>query len=132
MGAACRQAAAGERLRREILDALLHRGRFLRGNVGLSDFSDAAVRDPAVVALASKCATGLIRRIPTQQLQPATISATLADGRIIEERQPHMRGGAHEPLARADIEAKFALKRQARRVGRRAHERCARIAAHAV
>jgi hypothetical protein len=28
---------------------------------------------------------------------------------VIEERQPHMRGGAHEPLARADIEDKFRL-----------------------
>jgi hypothetical protein len=33
----------------------------------------------------------------------------LADGRVIEERQPHMRGGAHEPLTRGDIEEKFAL-----------------------
>jgi hypothetical protein len=33
----------------------------------------------------------------------------LADGRVIEERQPHMRGGAHEPLKRQDIEDKFAL-----------------------
>ena len=37
------------------------------------------------------------------------IRATLADGRMIEERQPHMRGGAHEPLTRADIEEKFSL-----------------------
>jgi len=28
---------------------------------------------------------------------------------VIEERQPHMRGGAHEPLTRADIEEKFVL-----------------------
>ena len=28
---------------------------------------------------------------------------------VIEERQPHLRGGAHEPLTRADIEEKFAL-----------------------
>jgi hypothetical protein len=28
---------------------------------------------------------------------------------VIEERQPHFRGGAHEPLTRADIEEKFAL-----------------------
>ena len=27
---------------------------FVRGNVGLADFTDAAVRDPAVVALAAK------------------------------------------------------------------------------
>jgi hypothetical protein len=25
----------------------------------------------------------------------------------LEERQPHIRGGAHEPLSRAEIEAKF-------------------------
>ena len=27
----------------------------------------------------------------------------------MEERQPHLRGGAHEPLTRADIEEKFML-----------------------
>jgi hypothetical protein len=37
------------------------------------------------------------------------IRATLRDGRVIEERQPHMRGGAHEPLTRQDIEDKFVL-----------------------
>ncbi len=31
------------------------------------------------------------------------------DGSVIEERQPHMRGGAHEPLTRADIDDKFIL-----------------------
>jgi hypothetical protein len=33
----------------------------------------------------------------------------LRDGRVIEERQPHMRGGAREPLTRRDIEEKFTL-----------------------
>ena len=33
----------------------------------------------------------------------------LNDGRVVEERQPHFRGGAHEPLTRADLEEKFAL-----------------------
>ena len=37
------------------------------------------------------------------------IRATLRDGSVIEERQPHMRGGAHEPLSRSDIEEKFLL-----------------------
>ena len=31
---------------------------------------------------------------------------------MIEERQPHLRGGAHEPLTRRDIEEKFALNAQ--------------------
>jgi hypothetical protein len=33
----------------------------------------------------------------------------LHDGRVFEERQPHMRGGAQEPLTRAEIEQKFAM-----------------------
>ena len=33
----------------------------------------------------------------------------LNDGRVVEERQPHFRGGVQEPLTRADIEEKFAL-----------------------
>ena len=37
------------------------------------------------------------------------IRAMLNDGSVIEERQGHMRGGAAEPLTRADIEEKFAL-----------------------
>jgi hypothetical protein len=28
---------------------------------------------------------------------------------VIEERQAHLRGGAHEPLSRADLEEKFVL-----------------------
>jgi hypothetical protein len=28
---------------------------------------------------------------------------------VVEERQPYMRGGAHEPLSRQDIEDKFML-----------------------
>ena len=34
---------------------------------------------------------------------------TLSDGSVIEETQPHFRGGAKEPLTRADIEGKFML-----------------------
>ena len=32
---------------------------------------------------------------------------TRKDGRVFEERQPHIRGGVHEPLSREDIEQKF-------------------------
>jgi hypothetical protein len=37
------------------------------------------------------------------------IRAVLNDGRVVEERQPHMRGGAHEPLTSTDIADKFVL-----------------------
>jgi len=35
------------------------------------------------------------------------VKMTLKDGRVFEERQPHIRGGVHEPLSREDIEQKF-------------------------
>ena len=37
------------------------------------------------------------------------IRAVLNDGSVVEERQPHFRGGAKEPLTRTDIEEKFLL-----------------------
>ena len=82
---------------------------FIRGNVGLSDFTDAAVQEPAVVALAQKVRYRIDPDNPYPNNFTGHIRATLRDGSVIEERQPHMRGGAHEPLTRHDIEEKFAL-----------------------
>jgi 2-methylcitrate dehydratase PrpD len=82
---------------------------FVRGNVGLSDFTDAAVRDPAVVALAGKVRYRVDPDNPYPNNFTGHIRLTLHDGSVIEERQPHMRGGAHEPLSRTDIEDKFIL-----------------------
>jgi 2-methylcitrate dehydratase PrpD len=82
---------------------------FLRGNVGLDDFTDAAVQDPRAVALASKVRYRIDPQNPYPDNFTGHIRAVLADGRVIEERQPHLRGGAHEPLTRADVEQKFML-----------------------
>jgi 2-methylcitrate dehydratase PrpD len=81
----------------------------VRGNVGLGDFSDAAVHDGAVLALAGKVRYRIDPNNPYPKSFTGHIRATLTDGRVIEERQPHMRGGAQEPLTRADIEEKFVL-----------------------
>jgi 2-methylcitrate dehydratase PrpD len=82
---------------------------FVRGNVGLESFTDAAVRDPAVLAVAGKVRYVVDPNNPYPDNFTGHIRAELVDGRVIEERQPHMRGGAHEPLTRADIAEKFAL-----------------------
>jgi 2-methylcitrate dehydratase PrpD len=82
---------------------------FVRGNVGLSDFSDAAVRDPAVLALAAKVRYQIDPKNPYPKNFTGQIRATLRDGSVIEERQPYMRGGTHEPLTRKDVEEKFML-----------------------
>jgi 2-methylcitrate dehydratase PrpD len=82
---------------------------FVHGNVGLDAFTDDAVKEAAVLALAGKVRYRIDPDNPYPKNFTGHIRATLADGRVIEERQPHMRGGAHEPLTRADIEEKFLL-----------------------
>ncbi len=82
---------------------------FVRGNVGLGDFTDAAVKDPAVRAVAAKVRYVIDPDNPYPNNFTGHIRAVMRDGSVIEERQPHMRGGAHEPLTRRDIEDKFVL-----------------------
>ena len=82
---------------------------FVRGHVGLGDFTDAAVKDPAVLAIAAKVRYVIDPDNPYPNNFTGHIRAVMQDGSVIEERQPHMRGGAHEPLTRQDIEDKFAL-----------------------
>jgi 2-methylcitrate dehydratase PrpD len=82
---------------------------FLRGNVGLSDFTDAAVRDAKVIALAQKVRFRIDPQNPYPKNFTGHIRATLRDGSVVEERQPYLRGGAQAPLTRADIEDKFLL-----------------------
>jgi len=82
---------------------------FIRGNVGLSDFTDEKVQDKAVLALAGKVRYRIDPGNPYPKNFTGHIRVALRDGSVVEERQPHMRGGAHEPLTRADIEDKFAI-----------------------
>jgi 2-methylcitrate dehydratase PrpD len=81
----------------------------VRGDVGFADFTDAAVRDPEVLAAAAKVKFAVDPDNPYPNAFTGHIRATLNDGRVIEVRQPHFRGGAEEPLTRDDIVAKFRL-----------------------
>jgi 2-methylcitrate dehydratase PrpD len=82
---------------------------FVRGGVGLDAFTETAVRDPQVLALAAKVRYVVDPDNPYPNNFTGHIRAVLNDGSVIEERQPHFRGGAHEPLTRTDLEEKFAL-----------------------
>jgi 2-methylcitrate dehydratase PrpD len=82
---------------------------FVHGNVGLDSFTDAAVQDAAVREVAAKVRYVVDPHNPYPNNFTGHIRAVMRDGTEIEERQPHIRGGAHEPLSRADIEEKFAL-----------------------
>jgi 2-methylcitrate dehydratase PrpD len=81
----------------------------VRGNVGLGDFTDTSVKDAAVLAVAAKVRYRIDPENPYPNEFTGHVRATLADGSVVEERQPHFRGGAKEPLTRSDIEAKFLL-----------------------
>jgi 2-methylcitrate dehydratase PrpD len=82
---------------------------FVRGGVGLEAFTDQAVRDKEVLAVASKVCYVIDPKNPYPENFTGHIRAVLNDGSAVEERQPHFRGGAKEPLTRADIEEKFTL-----------------------
>jgi 2-methylcitrate dehydratase PrpD len=82
---------------------------FVHGNVGLDAFTEDAVKDQAVLALAAKVRYVIDPDNPYPNEFTGHIRATLRDGSVIEERQPHFRGGAKEPLSRQDIEDKFML-----------------------
>jgi 2-methylcitrate dehydratase PrpD len=80
---------------------------FVHGDVGLGAFTDDAVHDERVRALAAKIHYRIDQQNPYPRAFTGHLRATLADGRAIEERQPHFRGGAEEPLTAAEIEAKY-------------------------
>jgi 2-methylcitrate dehydratase PrpD len=82
---------------------------FVHGGVGLGAFTEAAIRDEKVLALAAKVKFVIDPQNPYPANYTGHIRATLKDGSVIEERQPHLRGGAQEPLTRQDVADKFAL-----------------------
>jgi len=80
---------------------------FTHGSIGLDAFADDRVNDPRVLALAAKVRYKIDPHNPYPSNYTGHIRATLRDGMMIEERQPHLRGGAREPLTRREIEEKF-------------------------
>jgi len=82
---------------------------FVYGGVGLGAFTEGAIRDERVLALAEKVKYVIDPGNPYPNNYTGHIRATLQDGSVIEERQPHLRGGAQEPLTRQDVIDKFIL-----------------------
>lgn len=79
---------------------------FVTGEAGLSAFTAETAKDERILALASKVRYVVDPNNPYPKAFTGHVRMTLKDGRVLEERQPHIRGGAHEPLVRAEIEAK--------------------------
>jgi len=80
---------------------------FVLGNAGLDAFTDERVADPRLRALAAKVRYAVDPDNPYPNEYTGHMRVRTRDGSVVEERQPHLRGGAHEPLSRADVEEKF-------------------------
>lgn len=80
---------------------------FTDGEAGLGQFTDERVLDPAVRALAAKVAYQIDPNDAYPRNFTGHLRAVLKDGSVKEFRQTHMRGGAHEPLADDEMQAKF-------------------------
>jgi len=80
---------------------------FVLGHAGLEAFTEERVRDPRLRALAAKVRYEIDPDNPYPDEFTGHVRVRLRGGKTLEERQDHMRGGAKEPLSRADIEEKF-------------------------
>jgi 2-methylcitrate dehydratase PrpD len=82
---------------------------FILGHAGLDAFTEERVRDARLRKLAGKVRYEIDPGNPYPDRFTGHVRVKLKDGRVLEERQAHMRGGVEEPLTRADIEEKFRL-----------------------
>ncbi|MGE5216441.1 MAG: MmgE/PrpD family protein [Chloroflexota bacterium] len=79
----------------------------VRGKAGLEEFSDAAIRDSDILALAAKVRYQLDPTIDYPRHFSGHVQVRMNDGTTVEENQPHPRGGLEDPLPPGEIEAKF-------------------------
>lgn len=79
----------------------------VRGRAGLAEFSDEAVRDRAVLRVAEKVRYEIDPSIDYPRHFVGHVRVQLTDGRMLEERQDHPRGGPEAPLTAEELLAKF-------------------------
>ncbi|MDH4176615.1 MAG: MmgE/PrpD family protein [Thermoleophilia bacterium] len=79
----------------------------VRGHVAVSDFTDEAIADPAVLEVAAKVRYET-REYPTYpQAFPGATTVRLVDGTLLEADFPHQAGAPENPLSADEVRAKF-------------------------
>jgi 2-methylcitrate dehydratase PrpD len=76
----------------------------IEGDGGENQFSDRAVRDPSVIDLRRRVSA---TTDPALAPDAAVVTATLADGRVIEKHIAHAIGSLARPMTDDDLSAKF-------------------------
>ncbi len=79
----------------------------VRGRAGIADYTDEAIRDSRVLEVARKVRYE-VKDYPTYpKAFPGGARILLAGGRVLEADFPYQRGGPENPLAPAEVRAKF-------------------------
>jgi 2-methylcitrate dehydratase PrpD len=76
----------------------------LRGTVGQKEYSDAAVRDPAVIALRDRVTATADPGVREEEVHARLV---LGSGRILSKHIEHVVGSLENPLSDRDLETKF-------------------------
>jgi len=79
----------------------------IRGRAGLEEFSESAIRDPELLALAAKVRYEVDPTIDYPRHFEGHVQVKMQDGHVFTEDQLHPRGGYEDPLPPEEIEAKF-------------------------
>jgi len=86
----------------------------VRGHLDVDDFTSAAIRDPAVLALAQRVSYSDDPDSDFPASFPGAVRIHLRNGQVVEHREAINRGSAEKPLTRDEVGAKF--RRNATRV----------------
>ncbi len=79
----------------------------VRGHVGVSDFTDEAIADPDVLAVAAKVRHETPEFPTYPQAFPGGATIRLADGTTLEADFPYQQGGPENPMSPAEVQAKY-------------------------
>ncbi len=79
----------------------------LKDNAGLSEYTDAQVSDPCLLALMAKVHYVVDPANPYPRQFTGHLKVTLKDGTVFEHRQAYFKGGVAHPLTDADLQHKF-------------------------
>jgi len=79
----------------------------IRGRAGLEEFSESAIRDHELLALAAKVRYEIDPTIDYPRHFEGHVQLKMKDGSVFTEDQLHPRGGYEDPLPPEEVEAKF-------------------------
>ena len=79
----------------------------VRGRVAVEDFTDEAIADPEVLAVAHKVRYETADYPTYPQAFPGGVRVTLTSGETLASDFPYQQGGPENPMSAAEVQAKF-------------------------